>query len=371
MNTKIAIGVVALMLISSVVLTASDNPQKGSIHEGSGDLEMRVHAQASIDKLMNWYNPSTGLWNTTGWWNSANSLEATINYARLTNSHQYDAIIENTYNQARSQSVPNGVPFSSNYYDDQLWWCLALIAAYDYLKDTKFLDAAVALFNDSGYAVDTVCGGGLWWDRQHTQKSSAENLLYIIAAGRLYQRTRIHPYYGIAVQTWAWFQTSGLLDTGRLLVYDQVQATCGNMGMTTWTYNQGLAVGALYELAQLVPSHSLGYTVMERGVLQASLARLAPNGILTEPCEATGTCGADGPQFKGVFMRYVAQVAPHLGQDGLIRPFVQQQVTSPWGSAKRGDNTFGLHWAGPFDSADAARQTSALDAFNAALLLGL
>jgi predicted alpha-1,6-mannanase (GH76 family) len=336
---------------------------------------MQAHAQACIDRLMSWYNPSTGLWDTTGWWNSANSLEATINYARLTNDHQYDSLIENTFNQARSQSLPGGVPFSANYYDDQLWWCLALIAAYDLLKDIKFLNAAIALFHDCGYAVDTVCGGGLWWDRQHTQKGSAENLLYIIAACRLYHRTQQAQYHDIAVQTWAWFETSGLFDKNKLLVYDQVQANCGSMNMTTWTYNQGLCIGALSELSQIVklrcPSCSFGYIVIARGVLQASLAHLAPNGILTEPCEWNNTCGADGPQFKGVFMRYVGQAAPHLGQDTLIRPFVRQQVTSLWGNARRSDNAFGLHWSGPFDSADAARQTSALDAFNAALSLGL
>src|SRR5260370_26174949 len=128
--------------------------------------------------------------------------------------------------------------------------------------------------------------------------------------------------------------------------------------MTTWTYNQGLCIRALTERSQL-PSRSFGYTVMARGVLQASLARLAPNGILTEPCEWNNTCSADGPQFKGVFMRYVAQAAPHLGQDNLIRPLVQKQVTSLWGNARRGDNAFGLHWSGTFDSADAARQPSA------------
>jgi predicted alpha-1,6-mannanase (GH76 family) len=350
-----------------------------------GDLQGEItvtqaHAQACIDRLMSWYNPGTGLWNTTGWWNSANSLEATINYARLTNDHQYDSLIENTFNQARSYSEPGGVPFSANYYDDQLWWCLALIAAYDLLKDNKFLNAAIAIFHDCGYAVDTVCGGGLWWDRQHIQKGSAENLLYIIAACRLYYRTKVQSYHDIAVQTWAWFETSGLLDKEKLLVYDQVQANCGNMGMTTWTYNAGLAIGALVELSQIVklrcPSCSFGYIVIARGVLQASLARFTssvPNGILVEPCEATNTCSWDGPQFKGVFMRYVGQAAPHLDLDGLIHPFVRQQVTSLWGNARSlsGDNAFGLHWAGPYDSADAARQTSALDAFNAALLLGL
>lgn len=342
-----------------------------SLADWKGDLHVyQAYAQACITKLMGWYNPNTGLWNTTGWWNSANSLEALITYARLTGNHQYDNLIENTYNQARSQMVPGGVPFSANYYDDELWWCIALIAAYDYLKEDKFLNAAITLFHDCGYAVDDVCGGGLWWDRQHTQKGSTENLLYIIAACRLYHRTSNWAYADIAIQTWAWFQDSGLFDKGKLLVYDQFQANCQNTGTTTWTYNQGLAIGALNELSRLSLSGSFGYIMLARGVLQASLVRLTSDGILVEPCEPTNICSADGPQFKGVFMRYIAQAAPHLGEDVLIHQFVERQVESLWEKARK-DNAFGLHWAGPFDSADASRQTSALDAFNAAISLGL
>jgi hypothetical protein len=42
---------------------------------------------------------------------------------------------------------------------------------------------------------------------------------------------------------------------------------------------------------------------------------------------------------------------------------------SIWDNNKNLKNEFGLHWAGPFDRADACRQSSAMDALNAAAAL--
>lgn len=102
------------------------------------------------------------------------------------------------------------------------------------------------------------------------------------------------------------------------------------------------------------------------------------NGILRDPCEQEGQgCGQDGPQFKGIFVRYLSLLAHRLGQEGLgparytrYQQFVLTNADVLWRNNRLPAlNAFGLHWSGPVDSTDAARQTAALDAFNAACLL--
>ena len=50
------------------------------------------------------------------------------------------------------------------------------------------------------------------------------------------------------------------------------------------------------------------------------------------------------------------------------RAFILNNATSVWNN-KNASNEFGMRWTGPFDQADAARQSSALDDLIAAAAL--
>jgi hypothetical protein len=111
------------------------------------------HAEAGMHALQKWYQPSTGLWTTEGWWNSANSMITVADLAAIDPSFVANAtnVFSITYRQisgqrpritkvltsdggfqsfygppARRRSVSrrsntNWQAFISPYYDDNGW----------------------------------------------------------------------------------------------------------------------------------------------------------------------------------------------------------------------------------------------------------
>jgi predicted alpha-1,6-mannanase (GH76 family) len=325
--------------------------------------QYRAWAGEAVGALLRWYNPRTGLWKTAGWWNSANALTAVIQHSQRTGEGGYRYVIETTF--SRAQRVNRG--FSNLYYDDDGWWALAWIAAFDLTGEVKYLDMARALFAGMAAGWDDACGGGLWWTRRKTYKNAIPNELFLLIAGRLHQRTAgsASDYLNWALREWQWFRASGMIGPAGL-VNDGLTADCANNGGTTWTYNQGVIIGGLAVLYEITGDHAhLGQAEV---IAAAALRDLTvPPGILTEPGERqTDRRDRDRPQFKGIFVRHLYELYRHRPRDE-YRDFILANATSLWRNSRNQRHQVGLAWTGPFDRADAVRQGSALDALNAAV----
>ena len=96
---------------------------------------------------------------TSRWWNSANAITAVIGYMSATGDRSYlKSVVENTF--AKAQTVRRPVArvslarplavlrrasypgFINSFYDDEGWWALAWIDAYDLTGEERYLAAA-------------------------------------------------------------------------------------------------------------------------------------------------------------------------------------------------------------------------------------
>lgn len=353
---KLSIATALLALVVTGALAASAQPAAAAPRAAS----YRQYADSGIAALQGWYNPSTGLWNTTNWWNAANALEAVIDYSMRTGSSAYLGVISNTYDRNRAGN------FLNDYYDDEGWWALSWIKAYDLTGDVRYLNMAKTIFNDMKGGWDTTCGGGIWWSKARTYKNAIPNELFLTVAIRLHQRTPgdggAGSYLDWAQREWSWFSASGMINSQNL-INDGLTSSCANNGQTTWTYNQGVILGGLVDLYKATGNAT--YLTRAQSIADAAIARLVTSqGILREPCEPN--CGADGPQFKGIFMRNL--ITLHETQNRqTYQSFITRNADSIWANDRNASNQFGLIWSGPFDTANAANQSSAQDALNAAI----
>ncbi|KAL7789059.1 glycosyl hydrolase family 76 domain-containing protein [Trichoderma ceciliae] len=367
-----------------------------------------ANSVTAIRELNNaWYNTETGLWNSA-WWNSGNAFTTLADFAQLrldeANQLNIGGFLRNTYTQAQITTVQvakfvnaAGLPtsthcingegcssyvggnrsslqkrgfadFLNDFYDDEGWWALGLIHAHDATGDQDYLDSAIEIFNDMETGTGTPCGGGIYWSKDRTYVNAIANELYLSVAAALANRVPSNgTYLDIAKAQWQWFQQSGMINSNNL-INDGLDSNCKNNGLTTWSYNQGVILGGLSELA--IATGDGSYLTTAATIANAAINTLSnSNGVLVEAdqCELeAGNCGMDGQQFKGVFirnLRYLNDLAPNDN----FQNFILRNAQSIWNNDRNSNNMLGVAWTGPYVSATGPSHSSALDALVAAI----
>jgi predicted alpha-1,6-mannanase (GH76 family) len=331
---------------------------------GKAASDEHAQTQAAADALQQWYVGDTGLYRTTGWWNSANVLTTLANLSRVSHSTAYLPVFANTLSAA--QAGPGGAAgFLNKYYDDEGWWALAWIDVYDLSGKPEYLRMADSIFSDMQLGWDDpVCGGGVWWNKDKKGKNAIENELFLAVAAALANRetdaAKRQGDLAWAHKEWTWFLNSDMINADHLVndgLNRRDPAHCKNNGANTWTYNQGVILGALVELNKADPDPALPR--MANAIAEAAIKHLTDaHGILLE--SARGQKGGDGPQFKGIFARNLMELNSAFPRRK-YRKFLIANARSVLANDRDAANHLGFWWAGPFDRADAARQSSALD----------
>lgn len=323
--------------------------------------------------LLRSYVPSTGLYETTGWWNSANATTTVADYARVSGKRvEYEVTLANTFTVAQKQ----GAGFLNKFYDDEGWWALAWIDAYDLTGDKRYLEMAESIFKDMAGGWDDTCGGGIWWSKDRQYKNAIANELFLSVGAHLANRTRgaeRRQYAAWSRRELKWFRGTGMINGQGLIndglgkAKDQTSgAGCANNGQTTWTYNQGVILGGLAEMSKA--GHAAEELKLAREITHSAIAHLADkDGVLHDPCEPK--CGDDGVQFKGIFVRNLAELY-RVSQEPEFAAFVKGNAEAVWTKARGPEDRLGETWSGPYVAANAGAQSSALDALVGAVVVG-
>ena len=233
-------------------------------------------AKIAFNTLQEWYNETTGIWDTCGWWNAANCITTIADLAKLDSSVVDTAtyVFNNTYHVAPIMSNPNPGPEIDNNsemnmlvprnahhssqwldsaYDDDLWWALAWIAAYDVTKRQTYLTTAQNIFssmvcasnlqfteciliNEQVSAWGTRCSnGGLLWNAGDSYISAISNELFLSTAAHLANRVPSKKTYYVswAKKEWDWFLAQGFISSN-YTINDGLLEDCTNNGATVY-----------------------------------------------------------------------------------------------------------------------------------------
>jgi predicted alpha-1,6-mannanase (GH76 family) len=335
-------------------------------------------AAAAADTLMYSYHPDTAWW-LSSWWNSAVAVTTLMDWMKRTGRTDYRWMVDRTF-EVNKVAFPAGVKsgdtlpghFVSRAIDDGEWWAIAWIQAYDLTRDPKYLNEAVTIANYTQGFWDTRCGGGVWWDGERTYKNAVTNGLYVRMTAALHNRIPGDTtWLSRANAGWTWFANSGMINASGLVNDGLNTATCANNGQTVFTYNQGVAIGGALELWRA--TGNAGALATARRLADAAMSSpvLTRGGILTESCDApTTTCDDNGKQFKGIFMRYLMDLADVSGV-AAYRAYAQTQANSVWQADRDALNRIGERWNGQTSTAapnarDWRTQASGLGALIAA-----
>ncbi|RMZ04573.1 hypothetical protein D0860_06317 [Hortaea werneckii] len=338
--------------------------------------------QAAYGTLMSYYNESIGLWipsltviadlaaiDQEIGRQSLSTFSNTFFRAQGYNLQMQKTILPNwepqTYYAHSWPSFPPGwnlppfIPtsgFLNDYYDDEGWWALAWIAAYDVTRNPQYLSEAESIFEDMKDAYGTTPCGGLWWDKPHTYVNAIANELFLDVAAHLANRAFRKSYYlDWAQREWAWFQGSGMINSESTINDGLDLDTCENNGGTVWSYNQGVILGGLAELSRATGDDS--YITRAKEIADAAIAALTEDGILHDPCE---------PDCGGVFARNL-QILQKASPEDRYASFLDANTDSIWEHNREGSE-LSLIWSGPFITpANASTQSSAMDALIGAL----
>ena len=199
----------------------------------------------------------------------------------------------------------NGNTYYNNFYDDMAWQALANLRAFQLTQDPSYKATATLLWADLKNGWNTNQGGGIAWKKdQRDYKNTPTNAPVAILGARLYQLDKNPDDLAWATRIYDW-QKKTLVDPTTGAVWDGINRQGNGQIDKDWrfSYNQGVFLGAGLELYRATQQSAYLDDATRTAGYVLNDSQLSPGGVLKDEG------GGDGGLFKGILVRYLAQLA--------------------------------------------------------------
>ena len=262
-----------------------DRPQALHSRQNAATTNYKATAINAINAMGKTFSTTTKQWaNLTGW-QSANVYNDIIDNDRYSGDRTWQAQYGEALRAiATTPSLQNGKAQSEDEYtDDRLWWCLAMIRAYDTydrgnLKNPELV-AAIDSYNTiskqsllsseeagttpSGRTVQIQAGcdvdGAVYWNsKADSGITSISTSLFAEVSAWLYDITRNSVYHDNAVRSLAWIQRNALDTRTGIVVKDSMRPASCQQIAGGLTYNTGMSLDSFVIRTNVPPGIYLG-----------------------------------------------------------------------------------------------------------------
>lgn len=233
------------------------------------------------------------------YWPQAHALDVLVDAYLRTGDDFYKTCFDPWYEGVRRK---NGNTFQNDYYDDMEWIALAMLRTWQATGDEKFKNTALEIWEYIKPGWSDYAGGGIAWVKsQPYSKNACSNGPACILAARLYQLFGDEANKEWALKIYDW-EKATLFNANNGMVLDNINGNTGEKTNWVFTYNQGTFVGSAVELHKITGEKAyINDAVLAANYTLNSLVNAA-DALLKD--EGTG----DGGLFKGIFVRYFAEL---------------------------------------------------------------